>query len=91
MVGTLANEFAAAQPQRAHAVLKTTAAGDFVVSVRAPLGALGGAAALCRLFGGGGRVGAAGIDRLPAQELKRFLHALAEARWGEADAPASKH
>lgn len=88
VIGSLGNEFAAAQPQRAHAVLKATGAGDFVVSVRAPLFAPGGAAGLCHLFGGGGRAGAAGIDHLPAQELARFIRAFSVTRWREAGAPA---
>ncbi len=89
-IGSLVNDFAAAQPQRAHAVLKTTGTGDFVVSVRAPLAAPGGAAALCRQFGGGGRAGAAGIDQLSAQQLQRFIQVLSATRWGEAGTPASK-
>ena len=89
VIGSLVNEFAAAQPQRANAVLQATGAGDFVVSVRAPLAAPGGAAALCRRFGGDGRAGAAGIDHLPAQELARFIRAFSVTRWGEAGAPAS--
>lgn len=88
VIGSLVNVFAAAQPQRAHAVLKATAAGDFVVSVRSPLAALGGAAALCRQFGGGGRAGAAGIDRLPAPSLGRFIKAFSVAHWAASPAPA---
>ncbi len=84
VIGSLANELGAAQPQRAHAVLKATGAGDFVVSVRAPREAPGGAAALCRRFGGDGRAGAAGIDHLPAPELERFLQAFSVNRWGAA-------
>lgn len=89
VIGSLVNQFAAAEPQRAHAVLKATRAGGFLVSVRAPLGAPHGAARLCRLFGGGGRAGAAGIDHLPAQELERFMQAFSVARWEAASAPAS--
>lgn len=89
VIGTLGNVFASAQPQRAHALLKAVAGGGFVVSVRAPQDAPGGAAGLCRLFGGGGRAGAAGIDRLPADELARFIQAFAQTRWGEASPPAS--
>lgn len=84
VIGSLANELGAAQPQRAYAVLKATCAGDFVASVRAPFGAPHGAAALCRLFGGDGRAGAAGIDHLPAQQLERFIQAFAANRWGAA-------
>lgn len=90
VMGSLANEFAAAQPQRAHAVLKATAASDFVVSVRSPLAAMGGAAALCRQFGGGGRAGAAGIDHLPAPSLDRFIKAFSVAHWGATRAPANQ-
>lgn len=95
VMGSLVNHLAIAQPQRAHAVLKDTGAGGFMVSVRAPLGepgggvAGGGAAALCRQFGGNGRAGAAGIDHLPTQKLTRFLEAFSAARWGEAGACAS--
>lgn len=89
VIGSLVNDLASAQPRRAHAVLKDSGAGDFVVSVRAPLGTPGGAAALCRLFGGGGRAGAAGIDHLPAQEFERFIRAFSLAQWGNAGASAS--
>lgn len=88
VIGTFVNDLAAAQPWRAHAVLREIGAGDFVVSVRAPLGAPGGAAALCRLFGGDGRAGAAGIDNLPAQELAPFIRAFSVAKWGDAGASA---
>ncbi len=73
VIGTLANRLASAHPTRAHAVLKPVSDGSFVVSVRAPLQATGGADELCRRFGGAGRAGAAGIDRLPALELERFI------------------
>jgi hypothetical protein len=83
--GSLANFLAAAQPLHAHALLTTTAAGDFVVSVRAPLRTLAGAAEFCRQFGGDGRAGAAGIDHLPAAQLERFIEVFSATRW--ADAP----
>lgn len=81
--GSLGNTLASAEPLRAHAVLTPTAAGDFVVSVRAPLHSPTGAAAFCRRFGGDGRAGAAGIDHLPADQLERFIDAFSGARWGE--------
>lgn len=84
MSGSLSNLLARAQPLRAHAVLTPTACGDFAVSVRAPLHSPAGAAEFCRLFGGDGRAGAAGIDHLPAQQLERFTHAFSTARWGDA-------
>ncbi|WP_366557514.1 hypothetical protein [Rhodoferax sp.] len=81
--GSLSNYFASAQPLRAHAVLKARAAGDFEVSVRAPLHAPGGAAEFCRRFGGDGRAAAAGIDHLPADQLERFIAAISANRWGD--------
>jgi hypothetical protein len=49
--------------------------------VRAPLATPYGADALAREFGGNGRPAAAGIDRLDAPDLERFLARLAGARW----------
>jgi len=79
--GSFANILASEHPQRAHALLNATASGDFVVSVRAPMDAPTGAARLCRQFGGDGRTGAAGIDRLPAKQLERFVDAFAATQW----------
>ena len=81
--GSLANELAAHRPGGAHAVLRSTGRGDYLVSVRAPLHHPQGAEGLCRRFGGGGRAAAAGIDRLPTGELQRFLLAFARTDWGE--------
>jgi hypothetical protein len=52
------------------------------VSVRAPIESPSGADALCSRFGGAGRAGAAGIDRLPDRDLERFERAFAAMRWG---------
>lgn len=73
--GVLANHLAESAPERAHAVLVRK--GDaYLVSVRAPRSAPRGADALCRQFPtGGGRMGAAGINRLPAEDLRKFLTA----------------
>ena len=57
----------------------TAAAGGYAVSVRAPVAAPRGADELCRRFAGGGRQGAAGIDRLPAADYERFLAAFSQA------------
>jgi hypothetical protein len=81
VVGPFANELAERDPQRAHAVLKELANGGYTVSLRAPLAAPHGADGLAREFGGGGRVGAAGIDRLPAADLPRFIARLAAMIW----------
>jgi len=82
VIGVLANELANAHPQRAHAVLKPSGSHEWLVSVRAPLAAPGGADALCQRFGGAGRAAAAGIDRLPARDLDRFIDEFTSARWG---------
>lgn len=76
--GTFGNELATANRARAHAVL-TTHGGGYAVSVRAPVAQPQGADALCRQFGGGGRQGAAGIDKLPAGDYARFVTAFGQA------------
>lgn len=84
VIGTLGNALASAAPARAHALLRAAPGGGFVVSVRAPQSAPGGAADLCRRFGGDGRAGSAGIDQLPPHELEQFLDAFLATRWGDA-------
>jgi hypothetical protein len=79
VLGPFANELARRDPRRAHAVLKRLPGGGYAVSVRAPQATLRGAAELARAFGGGGRAAAAGIDRLPEEELARFSARLAAA------------
>jgi hypothetical protein len=75
--GVYGNELANRFPARAHAVVTRKSEGDFQVSVRAPLLNKSGAVELCRQFPtGGGRAAAAGINRLPAAELERFIQAL---------------
>ncbi|NYH14091.1 acetyltransferase [Paraburkholderia bryophila] len=74
--GIFANFLARMSPDRAHAVLTVRVQGDYTVSVRAPLANPNGADELCRRFvSGGGRVGAAGIARLPRDRLRNFMHA----------------
>jgi hypothetical protein len=82
--GSVGNQLAAAHPQQAHALIRPTASGDYVISVRSPLNAPMGAAEFCRLYGGDGRAAAAGIDHLPASRLDAFLAAFAEVHWGPA-------
>lgn len=81
VIGCLGNLLTRQQPQYAHALLKPSAGGGYMASVRAPLSEQAGAAALCRQFGGDGRAGAAGIDHLAAKELKRFIAAFAKNNW----------
>jgi hypothetical protein len=79
--GPIANELALRNPRRAHAVLKELASAAYSVSIRAPISSPFGADVLAREFGGGGRVGAAGIDHLPAADVARFIARLASMRW----------
>jgi hypothetical protein len=72
--GTLANRLAASSPPRAVAVLVENADGTVRVSVRAPSNRPQGADRLCRGYStGGGRALAAGISRLPAGDVDKFL------------------
>ena len=76
--GVYANELAQTHPDRAHALLSELDDGSYLVSVRAPVNNRTGADDLCRQFDtGGGRKAAAGINRLPADELERFASAMA--------------
>jgi len=77
--GAFGNWLAASAPMRAHAVLTRRSGGGFVVSVRAPLATKRGADVLCAQFEtGGGRKAAAGINRLPEDQLTRFATLFAE-------------
>jgi len=74
--GTFANELAREAPGRAHAVLDRRGEA-LTVSIRAPQARAQGADALARRFPtGGGRAGAAGINRLEEARLGEFLDAL---------------
>jgi hypothetical protein len=78
--GTFAHHLARLHPQRAHGVLGPNADGSFWASIRAPLARPRGAAALARQFStGGGREGAAGIERLAPEAIGAFVAALAAA------------
>jgi hypothetical protein len=75
--GVFSNELANQHPDRAHAVLTLLPAGDYLVSVRAPLNNKTGADEVCRQFAtGGGRKAAAGINQLPPAELPRLMDTL---------------
>jgi hypothetical protein len=62
-------------------VLKELASAAYSVSIRSPIASPFGADRLAHEFGGGGRVGAAGIDQLPAADLPRFIARLAAMVW----------
>ncbi len=71
--GVFSNDLARMNPSRAHAVLVECGEDCYRVSVRAPLNNKTGADELCRQFdSGGGRKAAAGINQLPATQVKDF-------------------
>ena len=49
---------------------------------RQPVDAPKGTDRLCRRFGGDGRAGAGGIDRLAADDLEAFARAFEQHDWG---------
>jgi len=83
-IGSMGNALTSTDPARAYALLRPAAGGGFVVSVRAPQHAQVGAVDLCRPFGGGGRMGAAGIDHLPLAQVEPFIRAFFATRWAHA-------
>ena len=78
--GAYGNELANSAPHKAHAVLTNNSDGStYTVSVRAPINNLQGADEVCIQFPtGGGRAGAAGINKLPQNELGRFIEVLSD-------------
>ena len=83
--GVFSNDLVRAFPRRAHAVLTERDDDSFLVSVRAPFDRRMGAGTVCSQFEtGGGREAAAGINRLPADELGRLVNALAAEYSGQA-------
>jgi hypothetical protein len=81
--GTFANQLAAQHPQHAHAVLTARSDNTYLVSIRAPMDFPHGADEVALAFaGGGGRKGAAGINRLPASDLPRLIEKMATV-WGK--------
>ena len=72
--GAFANRIAEAHPARAHAILTQKLAGDFAVSIRAPMVAAHSADLVALAFaGGGGRASAAGINQLAADEIATLI------------------
>ncbi len=77
--GVFANSLVAAQPARSFAVASVNADGSYLVSVRSGAPAALAACGLCERFAsGGGRRAAAGINRLPAQQLEHFIQCFAD-------------
>jgi len=80
--GVFGNDLANQSPNKAHVVITQNAIINseelsYTVSVRAPLNNKQGADQICIQFPtGGGRAGAAGINRLPHSQLEEFITAL---------------
>jgi hypothetical protein len=81
VLGSFAHHLANTDAVRAHAVLAPNHDGTFSVSVRGIAGSRMTAHEACVPFGGGGRHGAAGIDRLRATDVGRFMTAFRSTRW----------
>ena len=82
VLGAFANLLAERSSSGASAVLKARDDGSYMASVRAPVERPRGTDRLCRRFGGDGRAGAGGIDRLAAEELDAFARAFEQHDWG---------
>ncbi|HEX8407175.1 MAG TPA: hypothetical protein VF670_21305 [Duganella sp.] len=77
--GVLANRLASRRDGGSFAVLNERTDGSYLVSVRSGAPSLRSACGLCQQFdGGGGRVAAAGINRLPRQQLAAFMKRFCE-------------
>lgn len=77
--GVLGNDLSNQFPERAHAILTEISSDAYQVSVRAPQINKSGAGELCSQFEtGGGREGAAGINRLPLKDKERFIDAFVQ-------------
>jgi len=96
VIGTLANRLARSDAQRTYAIARAGDDATLRLSLRVARAIIpqpgDDADALCRPFGGGGRAGAAGIDRLPVERLEEFLEALRTAarRWTTQSNPSSQ-
>lgn len=82
VLGAFANLLAERSSSGASAVLKARDDGSYMASVRAPVERPRGTDRLCRRFGGDGRAGAGGIDRLAAEDLEAFARAFEQHDWG---------
>jgi len=72
--GVFGNKLASDTPASAHAIITELGDSAYLVSIRAPLENKTGADEICNQFPtGGGRKGAAGINKLPANQLEKFI------------------
>ncbi|MGC8121867.1 DHH family phosphoesterase [Marinobacter sp. VGCF2001] len=76
--GVLGNELANRNPDKACAIVTETRGDHYLVSIRAPLNNRSGADEVARQFPtGGGRKAAAGINKLPVDQLSDFVGVMA--------------
>ncbi|MEZ8147315.1 DHH family phosphoesterase [Enterovibrio norvegicus] len=72
--GVWGNELANRSPQKSHLVLTTNSDDSYTVSLRAPLHNKQGADEICSAFAtGGGRAGAAGINKLKTEKIETLI------------------
>ena len=77
--GVLGNDLANQNPDKACAIVTEKADGNYLVSIRAPLNNRTGADEVARQFPtGGGRMAAAGINALPAEQLDALVGTMAQ-------------
>ncbi|MBL6985667.1 MAG: DHH family phosphoesterase [Methylobacter sp.] len=77
--GVFGNFLANLNPSKAHAVISYNKDNSYQIGVRAPLSNKTGADELCSAFpSGGGRKAAAGINRLPSDQLDTFIQKFEE-------------
>lgn len=75
--GVFGNHLTNQSPNKAHAVITHNSDLSYTVSVRAPLNNKQGADEICIQFpSGGGRTGAAGINKLPENQLGSFIQTM---------------
>ncbi len=78
--GTLAHLLFEEEPNKPHIVAVKNDSESYTVSLRAPKSNPYGAGELCKLFGGGGRSSAGGIDSMQGEELDELKNQILS-RW----------
>lgn len=77
--GTYGNQLAAQNPEKPVVIASYNAEGSLAISLRAPKNNPYGASTICSQFAtGGGREGAAGVNKLPKSEIGSFIDAVSK-------------
>ena len=77
--GTYGNQLAAQNPEKPVIIASYNAEGSLAISLRAPKNNPYGASTICSQFAtGGGREGAAGVNKLPETEIDTFIEAVSQ-------------